>query len=158
MSAPLVLLHESMAATKLSDLYSRHLRARASTVKRLKIQGATLCFISPLNLHSQSPILDIISDGVMEVKGDAKGRKSFIILHRFKNIVHSIKWSARRPPSRVAQQRHGRNPRSHRQDHHRTVHQRAGHRPTRRSRGGIDYKLDTATSTVDLHQEARGAV
>lgn len=64
-SAPLVLYHAAAAATKLSNLHTRHLRALAANLKRLKGQGATLHYLSPSRVPQQlsSHILDVISDG-----------------------------------------------------------------------------------------------
>lgn len=97
MSAPLILLHASMAATKLSDLYNHHLRSLAAILKRLKTQGATLHYISPPTANAAFT-LDIISDGAMAGAGpsDTKGREGYIIFRRYGDIVHPIQWCARR--------------------------------------------------------------
>lgn len=98
MSAPLMLLYASLAATKLSDLRTHHVRALASRLKCLKVQPAELYFRSPpTSHHAPTPfILDIITDSAMANKGDSKGREGYIIFRRLGDIFHPIQWSARR--------------------------------------------------------------
>ena len=98
LSAPLVLLHASLAASKLVDLHTRHLRALASVLKRLQGQGATLHFLSPPRCASSRPppVLDVLSDGAMAQKGEDKGREGTLVFRRFDDdIVHPIHWTAR---------------------------------------------------------------
>lgn len=96
MSAPIILLHASMAASKLADLRTHHLRSLATVIKRVQTQGAELHYLSPPAKASEPFILDIMSDGASAAANDVKGRGGFIIFRRLGNIVHPIPWSARR--------------------------------------------------------------
>lgn len=46
-SAPFMLLHASIAASNIADLRCHHLRALATTLKRLKSEPVELYFIAP---------------------------------------------------------------------------------------------------------------
>lgn len=54
MSAPVMLLHASMAASKLADLRRHHLRALAKIVKRLKSEPVELHFLAPDHKYCQA--------------------------------------------------------------------------------------------------------
>ncbi len=95
MSSPLLLLHASMAASKLADLRTHHLRALATILHRLKQHNAQLHFDSPTSTDHASFILDIISDGATATAAETKGREGHIIFRRCGNTVHPIQWSAR---------------------------------------------------------------
>lgn len=63
MSAPIMLFHASMAATKLADLRCHHLRTLATTLSRQKTEPAELHFLFPIN--DNHFLVGIISDGIM---------------------------------------------------------------------------------------------
>lgn len=99
MSAPLVLLHASMAASKLSSLQTHHLRSLALVFKRFRAQGAELNYLSPSYTSQDeqiSPILDIISDGAMANRGNDKEREGYIMFRRFDDVIHPIQRAAAR--------------------------------------------------------------
>lgn len=89
MSAPLILLHASMAATKLSELLDCHPRVLVSILKRIKIQGRTLQFMTAtLNGEQASQFTrDIVSDGDMAPAGKRKGSDSDIIFRRSGDVT-----------------------------------------------------------------------
>lgn len=100
MSSPSLLLHASMAASKLANLRTHHLRALAATLKRLRTHDAKLLFISPpAQERGQSPppafLLDVMSDGATASSGETKSRGGHLIFRRLGKIVHPIQWSAR---------------------------------------------------------------
>lgn len=95
-SAPLILLHASMAATKLADLRCHYLCALASIIKSIQTQGAELHFLSPPSGASGTLVLGIIYDGASTTAFDRKGRGGFIIFRHFGDIVHLRQWPARR--------------------------------------------------------------
>lgn len=95
MSAPLMLLHASIAATNISDLRTHHSRSLVATVKRLKSQPSKLCFISSSENDSRSFILDVITDGTIVAAGETKGQVGHIIFCPLVNIVHPIHWLSR---------------------------------------------------------------
>lgn len=97
-SAPLLLLHASMAASKLGDLRTNYLRALASTIVRLQNQGATLRYLSSdrRSMSGEGPVLDIIFDGATASRTNKKGHERHLIRRRFGDIVHPVQSSARR--------------------------------------------------------------
>lgn len=96
MSAPLMLLHASLEASKLSDLRCHHFSALTTTLTRLKTDITELHFLAP-DLTCENPFfVDIISDGAMASAGGTKGRSGHIIFHPLRHIVLPIQWSARK--------------------------------------------------------------
>lgn len=96
MSAPVMLLHASMAASKLADLRRHHLRALTTTLNRLKTEPAELHFHAPNHNIEKQFVIDIISDGATAVADETRGRSGHIIFRRQGQIVHPIQWSARK--------------------------------------------------------------
>lgn len=97
MSAPLVFLHASMAATKLSDLHAHHIRSLASALACVKKQDPTIRLISSdpkqSNENQFSPYS--ISDGSMANKGDNKRGGGHIIFRPSINVIHTMLWCTR---------------------------------------------------------------
>ena len=89
MSSPVMQLHASIAATKLNDLMTHHLRALATVLRRLKRESATLTF-KPPPPGAQSAEIDIISDGATASSGNERGREGFILLRRWGDIIHPV--------------------------------------------------------------------
>lgn len=94
MTAAIILLHASMAVSKLANFSCQHLCALASIVKRLKSQGDELHFLSPQRSETSPSTLDVVPDVPTATADDMKGRHGFIIFQRFGHIVHPIHWSA----------------------------------------------------------------
>lgn len=94
MSAPLMLLHASTAATKIADLRTHLLRILAAKVKRLKSQPSELHFISQSENDSRSFLLDVIMKGAMAAAGDLRRRGGHIIFCQLGNLVHRIHGSS----------------------------------------------------------------
>lgn len=96
MTSPILLLHASMAASKIADLRRHHLRALATNLKRLKRNPAELHFLAPNRTVWNPFVVDIISDAAMAAVGETKGRGGYIIFRRSNHVVHPIQWSARK--------------------------------------------------------------
>lgn len=60
MSAPLMLFHSSMSASKIVVLRCHHIRALATTIKRLKKEPSELQSIAPNRAEGDSFVVDII--------------------------------------------------------------------------------------------------
>lgn len=78
MSAPLMLLHAFIAATRLCYLRIHHIQALASIVSGVKTKNATLRSVSwdhkdPMDCHFT---INLISDVSMANKKDKKGRRA----------------------------------------------------------------------------------
>lgn len=96
MTAPLLLYPASMAASKISDLWTRHLRKPPVTLQRLKDQGAVLQLNSPQYRSSFNFVLDLLSDAATACDGETKVRSGSVIFRRYGDTVHPIQWTARR--------------------------------------------------------------
>lgn len=94
MSAPLLLPHASMVATKIADLRNHHFRALPAAIKRLKLLSSKLHFISPSENDSRSLLSIVITVGAVTAPGDVKGWGGDIIFRRLGNLVHPIYWSS----------------------------------------------------------------
>lgn len=66
MSAPLIFLYASMAASKRADLRCHYLRALATTLTRLMREPAEFHFLNPDDPLEKPFLLYIISDGLWE--------------------------------------------------------------------------------------------
>lgn len=91
MSDPLMLLHASVATTKLTDLKHHHLRVMGSTLARLKKAAIEIHFVSPLTAGTRSNFIsDIISDGATTTAGETRGRSGCTVFCSLDDIVNPI--------------------------------------------------------------------
>lgn len=95
LSAPLILLHASLVATKIAGLHTLHLDTVEAAVKRLKLLSSELHFTSPSESHCGPLLLNVILDVAMAASGGIKGRGDHIVFRRLGNLVYRIHWSSR---------------------------------------------------------------
>lgn len=94
MTAPVVLLHASVATSKIFNSQCHHLRVSTTVLQRLKTAKAEVTFLSTPRRRSQPLHLHIISDAAMAKAHDEKGQFAYLRCRRSGNIVHPIDWIA----------------------------------------------------------------
>lgn len=90
---PMLVFHASIAATKIGDLHTRHVKRLASTLRWLMDQVALLQFNFPTDLSSSKFGLDLLSDTAAEFIGETNDRSGSVIFKRYENAVHSFQWT-----------------------------------------------------------------